>query len=116
MGAVQPDLLTRLAQRRHLDRRIAGIALGITAGLAVAGVALAAPDAGFTVSDDTPVTGREVTFTATNPCEFPVLCTWSFGDSGTATGKTVTHAYPVAGEYQAVLVVDDPADLPRLLH
>jgi PKD repeat protein len=57
--------------------------------------------------------GDVITFSGTSTTDtasdLPLLSySWSFGDSGTASGSTVTHAYADEGTYTAILtVVDD---------
>ena len=46
---------------------------------------------------------------STDPDGDPLTFSWSFGDGGSATGATPTHAYAAPGRYQIVLVVSDGA-------
>jgi len=84
----------------------------VTAALlaVIAGVALAAPSADFDASTRSPYVGDAITFTAENSCEVPVTCTWSFGDGGEGSGRTVSHAYDAPGEKRVTLTVTDPSD------
>jgi YVTN family beta-propeller protein len=54
-------------------------------------------------STPTPV-GQSAFFNATNPNTANYNYSWTFGDGGTATGTTVTHAYSAPGRYSAVLI------------
>jgi len=60
--------------------------------------------------DPTTVIGcGTVYFTSTATSDGPAIVTWGwdFGDGGTATGKTTSHAYTAAGNYTVTLVVTD---------
>ncbi|MBA3407640.1 MAG: PKD domain-containing protein [Solirubrobacterales bacterium] len=77
----------------------------------MAGVALAEPKPDFSFSPESPTVGQTVTFTADDPCDPPVVCTWQFGDDGVAEpGRIVTHAYSAPGRVTATLTADDLDD------
>jgi PKD repeat protein len=92
-------------------RRLARPALA--ALLALAALALApgradALTASFTVAPAAPAPGQSVTFTASaNPDPGQTISgySWSFGDGGTATGQTVSHAF-LRNRYTVTLTVD----------
>ena len=55
-----------------------------------------------------PVIGQTIIFSAaTSGGTFPYAYSWDFGDSSTAIGPTVSHAYAQAGTYTIALVVTD---------
>ena len=93
-------------------RRAAGrLAVVTAAALALlAGVALAAPEAGFDASTTSPTVGESVRFTAENACELPVVCRWSYGDGADGGGRSVSHAYRSPGAHTVTLSVLDPLD------
>lgn len=63
------------------------------------------PHAVFSVSDTHPCKYESITFTSSSTGVVGWL--WLFGDGGTASGATATHAYTAAGTYTARLVVTD---------
>lgn len=74
----------------------------------------APPVARFSISPQLPEEEEVVTFSAETSYDPSAVHTksiaayhWDFGDDSSATGKTVTHAYPAAGEYVIVLTVTD---------
>jgi PKD repeat protein len=94
---------------RRAARRI--VTATLVAAALVAGVALAEPKPDFSFSPESPTVGQTVTFTADDPCDPPVVCTWQFGDDGVAEpGRIVTHAYSAPGRVTATLTADDPDD------
>jgi PKD repeat protein len=73
-----------------------------------------APTATFTFSPTSPGQRQTVNFTAEAsrpgvPGRTITSYQWRFGDGGTATGVTTTHAYDVVGTYPVVLTVTDSA-------
>lgn len=73
------------------------------------------PTAAFTTSRGTQLAGHPVSFDAgsSNDTEDPdgLTYSWAFGDGGSATGATPTHAYTAAGAYLVTLTVTDPHGL-----
>jgi uncharacterized membrane protein len=66
--------------------------------------------ASFSFSPSSPAVGQTVTFTASaSGGTFPYTFNWGFGDGGSATGSTVTHAYSAGGFYTATLTTRDSA-------
>jgi len=68
------------------------------------------PVAVLSMSTTTPVANETVEFDASgsyDPDGAIVSYAWDFGDGGSATGPTVTHAYAVAGAYSLQLTVTD---------
>jgi PKD repeat protein len=64
--------------------------------------------AGFTFSPTNPVIEEVVTFTATaSGGTPPYTIGWTFGDGGTGTGGTATHAYASPGNFIVSVRVDD---------
>ncbi len=64
----------------------------------------AAPIAGLTASNSGPTTfGSVTTLTATVSAGTNVTYTWAFGDGTMGSGAVVTHTYPAAGMYSAVV-------------
>ena len=72
-----------------------------------------APVPAFVVSPALIVTRATATFDAGGTTDDGVRCgsacnfAWSFGDSSTGSGETVTHAYSAAGSYVVTLTVAD---------
>ncbi|MEO8480756.1 MAG: PKD domain-containing protein [Acidobacteriota bacterium] len=70
-----------------------------------------APSAGTVSASPASVyAGDTVQFSITgdsDPDGDPLSYTWDFGDGGTATGKTTTHAYSTAGGFTATVTVSD---------
>jgi len=66
--------------------------------------------ADFTFSPDKPAVGETITFSgnATGGTE-PYSFAWDFGDGGTASGLTATHAYASPDTYTVTLTVTDDA-------
>ncbi len=63
---------------------------------------------GFSASPLIPVPGQTVTFQAqlTNPESIPIQgYSWNFGDGGTGSGASATHAFSAAGNYDVILTV-----------
>ncbi len=60
------------------------------------------PVASFTFSPSSPVAGQSVSFTDTS-APAATSWSWSFGDGGTSTLKSPTHAFAAAGTYSVVL-------------
>ena len=72
------------------------------------------PTACFTYSPAYPDAGEPVQFDAAcstdvdpSPCGAIALYTWTFSDGGTATGRSVRHAFSEAGAQVATLTVQD---------
>jgi len=62
----------------------------------------------FTFSPPSPVIGQTVAFNATASGGTPSYSfSWSFGDSSTGTGASVTHAYLSGGNFTVALTVKD---------
>ena len=62
-----------------------------------------APTAGFTVSNEKPGVGEEVTFT--NTSTDATAYTWSFGDGTTSMEENPSHTYESAGDFEVTLAV-----------
>src|SRR2546426_2537818 len=72
-----------------------------------------APKASFTFSPANPDIGMTVNFSGsalggTQPYEYK----WAFGDGGQSAGQRIGHAYLVAGNYTAILMVTDKSGQP----
>ncbi len=70
----------------------------------------APPSARFTATPETTYVGVAVTFNAsgsTDPDSPIVSFAWDFGDSATATGVNVSHAYAAKGRFTVTLTVTD---------
>jgi immune inhibitor A len=81
-----------------------------------AGFVNAAPTAVASANPKTAAAGETVTFSAAgsfDDVDAPEDLTyeWAFGDGGTATGATATHAYAAKGTYEATLTVTDTGGL-----
>jgi len=64
--------------------------------------------AGVYASNDGPTSlGRATTLSATIAAGRTATFTWDFGDGVTATGAVVTHVYPAAGMYAAVVTASN---------
>ena len=62
----------------------------------------------FQVSTAVPAISQTVSFTATvTGGETPISYSWNFGDSGSASGATVTHAFSAKGNYPVALTTDN---------
>ncbi|MGC9025693.1 MAG: S8 family serine peptidase, partial [Chloroflexia bacterium] len=70
----------------------------------------------FAWTPSTPVVGEMVTFTATASGTGPLTYNWDFGDGGTASGITATHAYTAAGNYVVTLVVGNVCNQVVVTH
>jgi large repetitive protein len=73
------------------------------------------PSASLSVSDTTPARGQSVGFnaSATDPDGDALSYEWNFGDGATASGQSVTHAYPAStslGAKTVTLTVTDSAN------
>ena len=69
-----------------------------------------APVAAFTFSPSSPTTGTAVAFSAAgsyDPDGSLVAYAWQFGDGGTGSGVTASHAYSLPGTYTVTLTVTD---------
>ncbi|MDH4169391.1 MAG: PKD domain-containing protein [Acidimicrobiia bacterium] len=64
------------------------------------------PVARFTVSDSDVQAGQTVVFTSTSLNE-PTGLDWSFGDGGSASGTTVSHAFDRAGTFVVTLTASN---------
>jgi hypothetical protein len=68
----------------------------------------------FQVSTVFPILSQTVAFTATVTAgEGPISYTWNFGDTGSASGANVTHAYSVRGTYPVTLTTNNTCLLPQ---
>jgi hypothetical protein len=69
-------------------------------------------DVDFAITTPAPRAGEPVAFVATAPQGSAYA--WDFDDDGTfdATGSSVTHVYPTAGQFEAVMRVTDPEGAP----
>jgi len=68
------------------------------------------PNATFTSSPKTLLTGENVTFNATASYDLDghiVSYFWNFGDENTGTGNITTHAYANNGNYTVTLIITD---------
>ena len=83
----------------------------VTASRLVTVVTGGAPTASFTFSPLTPNLDDTVFFNASASTAPPgrsvISYDWTFGDGGTATGTTVSHAFGVAATYNVTLTVTD---------
>ncbi len=75
-----------------------------------------APTADFTFSPPSPHALDPVSFDGTlshsnNSGGYLIDYQWNFGDSGTGSGPTPSHAYAAAGTYNVTLTVEDDAGL-----
>ena len=70
----------------------------------LAGLALAAPTANFTMNITTGVAPLAVAFTDTSTGS-PVSWSWDFGDGAISTSRNVTHVYTNSGNYTVALTV-----------
>ncbi|ELZ95892.1 chitinase [Haloferax mucosum ATCC BAA-1512] len=61
--------------------------------------------AAFTVSDATVTPGTSVSFDASDSTGSIASYNWSFSDGGSATGKTISHAFDSTGSYAVKLTV-----------
>lgn len=104
----------RVTPRRVAGKRARRAAGAVTATAlflgGTAGVAAAAPAEGFSIDVERPVRGQAVTFTAADPCAFPVTCRWSGDDGVSGDGPRIEHAYADVGSFGVTLTVDDPGD------
>ena len=67
--------------------------------------------ASFSWSPSSPLIGGALTFTATTAGgTIPYSYAWDFGDSSTASGRSVTHSYSADGTYPVGLTVTDGAN------
>jgi PKD repeat protein len=72
------------------------------------------PVALFNYSPTSPLVNQTITFDASasyDPVGTIVAWAWTFGDTGTASGKIVTHNYTSPGTYQVNLTVTDNGGL-----
>jgi hypothetical protein len=68
----------------------------------------------FQVSTIFPAHSQTVAFTATvTGGAAPISYTWNFGDSSTASGADVTHAFSAQGTYPVTLTADNSCLLPQ---
>jgi len=68
------------------------------------------PVANFSFSPSDPIAGGVVSFDASSSSDSDGSITsyaWNFGDSGTASGQFVTHAFAASGTYSVTLTVTD---------
>ena len=68
----------------------------------------------FTFAPSGPEVDQTVNFTASVTAGTTPSYAWDFGDTGTGTGRTTTHAYSVPGTYTVTVTADnacsDPVD------
>jgi uncharacterized repeat protein (TIGR01451 family) len=68
----------------------------------------------FTFAPSRPEVGQTVNFTASVTAGTTPSYAWDFGDTGTGTGRTVTHVYSAADTYTVTVTADnacsDPVD------
>ena len=68
-----------------------------------------APVADLVATNDSPTAlGSPTTLTATITAGSHVTYSWAFGDETTGSGAVVTHTYPGAGVYTAVVIASNP--------
>jgi Zn-dependent M28 family amino/carboxypeptidase len=68
----------------------------------------------FQVSTLFPSLSQTVAFTATVTAgEAPISYTWNFGDSGSANGANVTHAFSIRGVYPVTLTANNTCLVPQ---
>ena len=68
----------------------------------------------FQVSTVFPAISQTVAFTATvTGGETPISYTWNFGDSGSASGANVTHAFSAQGAYPVTLTANNTCLAPQ---
>jgi PKD repeat protein len=95
------------------ETRQVTVAAGSTATVQINLTALPAnqsPIAAFTYAPTSPTAGAAVQFDASasaDPDGTIISYAWNFGDTGTATGALVSHAYTANGSYTAQLTVTD---------
>lgn len=65
------------------------------------------PQANFTISDDTPIVGQQVTFTDTSTSGTGPITNWQwlFGDGFTSNDQSPVHTYAEGGNFVVTLVV-----------
>lgn len=80
------------------------------AALGAAGVAVAEPVATFSISDERPVRGQEVTLTADDACAEPATCAWSLDGDHFAIGRVASLSFETVGSRSITLTIDDGAD------
>ena len=66
------------------------------------------PEATFTASKTTPITGEEISFT--NSSTDAVSYSWDFGDSKTSTEKNPKHTYDKFGTYTVKFIANSKKD------
>jgi hypothetical protein len=86
-------------------------ALGVSSRISLPPVRVVAPlTAAISLSSSNPFPGESVTLTAKIVGgSGSATCTWNFGDSSSAAGCTVAHAWSSTGSYEVRLTVRDPA-------
>ena len=66
------------------------------------------PVSGLEAANDSPTTlGDPTTLTATIAAGTNVTYSWALGDGTTGAGATLTHTYPAAGVYTAVVTASN---------
>jgi PKD repeat protein len=70
----------------------------------------------FAYAPPAPLVGEVVAFTGTATGTAPIAYTWAFGDGGTASGITATHAYTAAGTYTVTLTAENCAGAAAVAH
>jgi PKD repeat protein len=67
----------------------------------------------FTRTPESATEGQPILFTSTNDPAQILAYAWSFGDGGTASGRTVTNTYDKPGSYLVTLTITDNQNRSR---
>ncbi len=73
-------------------------------------------NADFSWAPPAPIVGEPVLFQATASGTEPIAYAWAFGDGGTASGITATHAYTSAGDYVVTLTATNACGVMVVTH